>query len=473
MNENTKKESNHIRGVSRLTYKDEQLFRFAFPKDSVQYARSWLYILRASHDDSGQLGYKFVNNDLIAVIGFRKKVIYITPVMDKTHGVMLKILCKNLVEKTGRQILIKKFNAKSLEQFPQNQTKEGLKNLLEDDFCPETLLQLNKLFISSQGEVNPIAKRFIRKVKKIENSKMYFEIIEDIKLFPQKKTEQFLAKNKEKYVNYLPIINYLYAHKKDSRYKVMLFIRKKQLWGVFIGEIYSLTEMGLYCGVTLKKIPATTEWMDAQFFRKMFYEGIQTVFLGGSERDGIAWYINKLIPYKPSYSVKTIMYAQAGTIDPSLIAIRNIRDNDINIVSKLYQNFYNSLEELGEHWTKETAHNFILSFYRRQPDLFFIAEYNKKIAGAIVAGIQPWWDGNHLVEGEIFVDPKLSNKGIDKKLLKHLLTTARTKYRAVAWDTFTPITNNHPLASFQKLGFIEVPLWKAISGDIHSILKRL
>jgi L-amino acid N-acyltransferase YncA len=386
---------------------------------------------------------------------------------------MLQNLCQTIVEQTNRQIFLKKFNQQSHEQFLSHSKISKLKHLFEDDSYPETILQLDKLFLSEKGEINPAAKRFIRKVKKIEKLAMHFEIIEDISRFPQKEVERFLAKDNEKYASYLPMVKYLYTHGKDLKYKVTLFIHKKQLWGIFIGEIFSLTEMGLYCGVTLKKIPGTTEWMDSQFFRKMFFEGIQTVYLGGSEREGIGWYINKLLPFKPSYFVQTIIYNQSKKSKKNSITIRPINENDLNAIAEMYCNIYNSLDELGEHWTKESAHNFIFSFYKRQQDLFFIAEYNKKIVGAIVAGIQPWWDGNHLVEGEIFVDPELKNKGIDKKLLRHLLITARTKYHAVVWDTITPITNNHPLTSFEKLGFIEVPYWKAISGDIHAVLKRL
>ncbi|MBI4176413.1 MAG: hypothetical protein HY518_04355 [Candidatus Aenigmarchaeota archaeon] len=38
-------------------------------------------------------------------------------------------------------------------------------------------------------------------------------------------------------------------------------------------------------------------------------------------------------------------------------------------------------------------------------DLQIVAEYNGKPVGAFVAGIKPWWDGNHLADGEIFVHP--------------------------------------------------------------------
>ncbi|MGH7204179.1 MAG: GNAT family N-acetyltransferase [Candidatus Levyibacteriota bacterium] len=461
-----------ILGISHLEFEDEQLFRIAFPKDSIQYARSWLYTLRTSHGKDGKRGYKFVTPDIIAIIGYRTNVMYVTPILDKTHGVMLHKLCQAIFETTQCPVLLKKFHQESYEQF-HSQMLPGSRHLLEDDSCPETVIKLNKLFVSPRGEINPLAKKFIKKVKKIEQLEMQFEVIEDITKFSKTKVKKFLAVDKEKYASYLPIIDYLYTHQKDLQYKIMLFIYKKKLHGIFIGEVFSLTELGLYCGVTSKDTPGITEWMDSYYFRKMFFDGIQTVYLGGSEREGIAHYVNKLFPYNPPYFVQTVLYDHTLKKDETPVNIRHINEDDFLPLAEIYCKVYNSVEGLGEHWTKEIAHKFISSFYKRQPDLFFLAEYNTRIVGAIVAGVQPWWDGNHLVEGEIFVDPQYQNTDIERKLMRHLLTSAQSKYDAVAWDTFTPNIGNHPWRSFQKYGFMEVPSWKIISGDIYTILKRL
>ncbi|MGI8420198.1 MAG: GNAT family N-acetyltransferase [Candidatus Levyibacteriota bacterium] len=462
-----------ISGISRLELEDEQLFRIAFPKDSIQYARSWLYTLRTSHGEDGKRGYKFVTPDIIVVIGYRNNVMYVTPILDKTHGIILQKLCQAIFETTQCRVLLKKFHQESYEQFHVPQTQLDSRHLLEDDSCPETVLQLNKIFISPQGEINPNARKFIKKVKKIEQSAIQFDVIEDITKFSKTKVKHFLAADKEKYASYLPIIDYLYAHQKDLRYKIMLFIYKKKLHGIFIGEVFSLTEMGFYCGVTSKDTPGMTEWMDSYYFRKMFFDGIQTVYLGGSEREGIAHYVNKLFPYNPPYSVQAVMYDHMLKKDEFSLNIRPINEDDFLPLAEIYCKAYNSVEELGEHWTKEIAHKFISSFYKRQPDLFFLAEYNVKIVGAIVAGVQPWWDGNHLFGGEIFVDPQYKNTDIEKRLVKHLLTSAQSKYHAVAWDAIAPNTGNHAWRSFQKYGFTQVPSWKIISGDIYTILKRL
>ncbi|MBO7504680.1 GNAT family N-acetyltransferase [bacterium] len=49
-------------------------------------------------------------------------------------------------------------------------------------------------------------------------------------------------------------------------------------------------------------------------------------------------------------------------------------------------------------------------WYDRQPDLFFVAEVDGRVVGGIVSGIKPWFDGNRLVDGELFVDKKYQER---------------------------------------------------------------
>jgi len=57
--------------------------------------------------------------------------------------------------------------------------------------------------------------------------------------------------------------------------------------------------------------------------------------------------------------------------------------------------------------------------------------------GGFVAGIKPWWDGNHLVDGEIFIHPKFQKKGFGKLLSKYMYETAIKKYNVVSFNTIT------------------------------------
>jgi len=463
-----------IPGVSPLLRDDEQLFRVAFSSHQLQYAHSWLYILRAAHVNAGEMGYKYVSNELVAAIGYRHDFIYVTPVFDTTGGMRLHQLCDKLFKATARPVLIKKFQHAVFDQVVPATKIETRKLPLEDDTCPETVLHLQKFFVSSDGEVNPVAKKLIRRARAFENSGLTFDILDDITSVPFEKIERFLAQDPEKYASYLPIIEYLYTQKADPyKYRVMVFMHKNEVRGLYMTELLSLTEVGMYGGITSKDTGGITEWMDIHFFRKLLADGIAVVHLGGAENEGIAEYVRKLFPHRPAYFAQTILYDHGSEWQDVPAHIRSVAESDFNELAVLYRDLYNELDDLGESWTKETAHKFISHFYNRQPDLFFLAEVKGEIVGAIVAAIQPWWDGNHLVEGEVVLDPRYRRTTLNRQLLKKLLTEARVKYNTVAWDTFTPTSHKHPLGAYKQLGFTEVPQWAAITGDIHTVLERL
>lgn len=156
------------------------------------------------------------------------------------------------------------------------------------------------------------------------------------------------------------------------------------------------------------------------------------------------------------------------------ITVRLAKQDDLKALSRLYADFYNNLDRLGERWSQEAARRFISHFYNRQPDLFFVAESNNQIVGSIFAAIQPWWDGNHLVEGELLVKRGFQhNPSCSAQLLRALLQTAEARYQAITWDTIAPTTSGHPFQQYQQFGFREVPFWRAVSGDVRTMLAQL
>lgn len=299
------------------------------------------------------------------------------------------------------------------------------------------------------------------------------DVVDDITAVSLKKLDQFLAHDKAKHASYISMVRYLKKQKGTPyNYRTLIFLRAGEVCGVYFGERLSLTELGLYCAVTSRDEPGITEWMDVYFFKKMFLQGLRTVYLGGAEKQGINDFVNKLLPQRPAYFVEAVMYAPSATTDLE-VTIRPATEQDFNVLASLYCLSYNSMNGLGEHWTKASAHRFIAHFHRRQPDLFFVAESKQKVVGATVAAIQPWWDGNHLVEGELFIHPRHKGAGLERKLLKVLLAQARHAYKAVAWDTIMPTTEEHPFGSYEEIGFTEVPHWTALTGDTHKMLARL
>ena len=234
-----------IKEVSSLQFSDEELFRKSFSKDTKQYAHSFLYLLRAAHGESGTLGFKYVSNSLIAVIGYRRNVIYITPVIDKTAGKELQKLCHEIAGLTGCHIYLKKFSQETYPYMKAIFRKQLLDSELEDDTCPETILKLPKLFITPEGAINPNASRFKKMVKRFEKFEIQIETIDDVTQVPQPKIESFLKMTVEKYANYWPMVTYLYQHGKDARYKTTVFLNKGTIEGLYIAEAFSQKEAGL------------------------------------------------------------------------------------------------------------------------------------------------------------------------------------------------------------------------------------
>jgi len=211
--------------------------------------------------------------------------------------------------------------------------------------------------------------------------------------------------------------------------------------------------------------------MDYYVFRKLYDNGVQKLLLGGTEKPGVNAYIDKLLAYKVPYQTYNYLYRYTDDVG---MTIRQVRPADFRALGKLYADFYNELDELGERWTWDAARKFISHFYSRQPDLCFVAEKDGRIIGAIMAAIQPWWDGNHLVEGELLVHSDFTHHpSYATGLLEKLLSTAEQKYQAVTWDTIVPTVIGHPFQHHEQLGFYETPVWKAVAGDVSSILRQI
>jgi L-amino acid N-acyltransferase YncA len=97
--------------------------------------------------------------------------------------------------------------------------------------------------------------------------------------------------------------------------------------------------------------------------------------------------------------------------------IRPIQKKDLQTLAEIYVDVYTKVD-IGERWTVPAAKKLLEYWLDKQPDLALLAEYNGNIAGAFLTAIKPWWDGNHLMEGEIFVDSAFQKKGIGTELLK-------------------------------------------------------
>ena len=104
--------------------------------------------------------------------------------------------------------------------------------------------------------------------------------------------------------------------------------------------------------------------------------------------------------------------------------IRKVKETDIKILAHIYKELYDNAD-IGEYWTIESAEKLLNYWYEKQKDLFLVAEENDEVVGAIMSGIKPWFDGNRLIDGEIFVSSKYQGKHIAKDLFVSHLKKAK------------------------------------------------
>lgn len=157
-----------------------------------------------------------------------------------------------------------------------------------------------------------------------------------------------------------------------------------------------------------------------------------------------------------------------------MITVRNLKtEEDLATIAGHYANYYaNSV--LGEKWTTEKATDLFKYFYKQNPDLFFVAYDNDKPVGVIMSVLKPWWDGNHLEDGEVFVLPAYQHKGIAKSLFKALFKHAIEKYNATTLEAHTyEDENGFPYSWYKRLGCDTINDWKIINGNIKEIIKKI
>ena len=153
--------------------------------------------------------------------------------------------------------------------------------------------------------------------------------------------------------------------------------------------------------------------------------------------------------------------------------IRLVKLEDIENLSYIYKELYDDVE-IWESWSVETAKNLLSYWYNRQPDLFFVAEVDGRVVGGIVSGIKPWFDGNRLVDGELFVDCRYQERHLWKELLKKHLFEAKKIYNAkvIEFHTYGDETE-FPQNWYKRIWCKKDNELIIMNGEIEDILKYL
>ena len=157
------------------------------------------------------------------------------------------------------------------------------------------------------------------------------------------------------------------------------------------------------------------------------------------------------------------------------LIIREINIEDLNDLAIIYCksfNVYNAGKKWA--WTQESSYELLKYWFDKPQGLRFLAQVGDRIMGAFVTEVRPSWDrNNHLVDGEIFIDPEFQNKGIGSELMRVVFEAAIEKYDAKSFYSNTFKNSEHPLRWYKKLGFVEVNDVSIISGNLKEVVDKL
>jgi len=155
-----------------------------------------------------------------------------------------------------------------------------------------------------------------------------------------------------------------------------------------------------------------------------------------------------------------------------MVKIRPIISSDLKRLAEIYAAVYRDFKT-GEEWSEEAAYKLLDYYFKKQPDLAFLAENDSELIGGFLSAIKPWYDGNHLFDGEIFVATDFQKKGVGSLLVKEMFKIALEKYQVVAWDAYTFSSFDHPLKWYKSLGFEVCPGLVMFSGDVSKALNKI
>jgi|SRR3989338_3913516 len=150
--------------------------------------------------------------------------------------------------------------------------------------------------------------------------------------------------------------------------------------------------------------------------------------------------------------------------------IVSLKSSDVTEISKVYVRAYRTR---GEKWTDKRASALIKSYLKKQPDMAIVAILDRRLVGGFFCLVKPWWDGNHMIETEIFVDPRAHKQGIGQALFQEILTRAKKKYEAVVFEGITFSKLKFPISWYNKIGIKKAEELMFIDGKVDVILKKL
>lgn len=155
-----------------------------------------------------------------------------------------------------------------------------------------------------------------------------------------------------------------------------------------------------------------------------------------------------------------------------MIDIRIVKQEDLESLARIYSNsFTQACPE--KPWEYDRSLDFMNYWFKKQPDLFYVALFNGVVIGATVLNIKPWREGNRCQDAIIFVDSKYQKQGIGKMLFVKVLEESISKYNATTFEAVTFTDNEFPLSWYERIGVNKDEKAAIIKGSCKNILKNL
>ena len=153
--------------------------------------------------------------------------------------------------------------------------------------------------------------------------------------------------------------------------------------------------------------------------------------------------------------------------------IRNVKIEDIETLCVTYKELYDNID-IGEYWTENAAKELLNYYYNKQKDLFFVAEIENKVVGAVMSLVKPWFDGNRLIETEVFVSKDFQRMHIARELYKKHFKEAIKLYscNVIEFHTYGN-EDEHPQNWYKRIGFSKDEELIIMNGKIKDILNKM
>jgi GNAT superfamily N-acetyltransferase len=150
-----------------------------------------------------------------------------------------------------------------------------------------------------------------------------------------------------------------------------------------------------------------------------------------------------------------------------MLSIRKAKKQDLSKLAEIYIRAYDRAQ-FGEIWKKKAAVALLIFYFNQKKFLGLTAVLDGKVVGGLFSFIKPWHDGNHLGEGELFVDPDYQGKKIGTELMFKMMLLAKSKkcvvHELIAYAGVT--------RWYRKLGMKDTGLTH-MDGKIDVIIKKL